>query len=88
MFDSEDDGKDDARAREVKELIQALSGHSGLIKFVLYYAPVGRNGPEALSSLLHNQGSNLAVLDFKGSEIEGESAIILANGLAGSSTLK
>ena len=74
---------------ELRELIQALAGHSGLKKLILHASPVGRNGCVTLATfLLQNPNSKLTVLDFSDSDIDDEGVVVLATGLSETSTLE
>mmetsp|Transcript_40130 Transcript_40130/g.65708 ORF Transcript_40130/g.65708 Transcript_40130/m.65708 type:complete len:109 (+) Transcript_40130:288-614(+) len=59
-FRSDLDNDDD----EPREVIQALTVHSGLKKLVLGYVRIGRNGYTALTTLLQNLESKLTPLCF------------------------
>ena len=54
---------------EAREIIQALTGHSGLKKLILCNVRIGRNGCAALTTLLQNPESKLAVLKLYFSKI-------------------
>mmetsp|Transcript_38962 Transcript_38962/g.70190 ORF Transcript_38962/g.70190 Transcript_38962/m.70190 type:complete len:580 (+) Transcript_38962:354-2093(+) len=70
------------------ELVQVLTGHSGLEKLKLDYVRVGRNGFASLATFLKNPACKLDVLDLQCNEIDDEKAVVLASGLAGNNTLK
>ena len=74
-------------SRTLQEVIKALGGHSRLRTLNLRENNIGKNGCDALATLLQNPNSGLAVLDLYKDKIDDKGAIVLATALAGNNTL-
>ena len=76
------------RIEGAENVIQALSGHTGLRELHLFGAQMGKEGFNNLAVMLLNPSCSLSTLCLKGqSDIDDEMANILSSGLNGNGTL-
>ena len=71
-----------------RQLVKALTNHSGLRKLNLSCIPIGRLGFSSLKGMLQNPESNLKVLDISGCILGDLEAVIFASGMARNTKLE